>query len=93
MWLRNNEETAKGIAYRGRDMMARTGFLSEAAESCYWRSLIKGWASVAIEDDDDIDDGGWGKKLFSGDGAWRWDGTRLGMRYESYVLTGKTAWD
>lgn len=93
MWLRENEEIAKGIADRGRDISARTGFLSEAAESCYWRSLIRGWARVAIEDDDAIEDGGWGKKVFSEDGNWKWDENQLGMRFESYVLTGKTAWE
>ena len=37
---------AKGIAERQREMMVGGGYLSEGAEACYWRSLIRGWARM-----------------------------------------------
>jgi len=53
-YLRQNPEIAKGIAQRQRDMMVSEGYLSEAAEVCYWRGLIKGWSSMAR-----VDEGEW----------------------------------
>lgn len=47
MWLRDNPKVAEGIARRGRDEVVRRGMFGEAAEVCYWRGLIRGWASVA----------------------------------------------
>ena len=47
MWLRAHPEVAEGIARRGREEVLRGGAFGEAAETCYWRGLIRGWASVA----------------------------------------------
>lgn len=47
MWLREHPEVAEGIARRGREEVVRGGAFGEAAEVCYWRGLIGGWASVA----------------------------------------------
>ncbi|KFX87873.1 hypothetical protein O988_09248 [Pseudogymnoascus sp. VKM F-3808] len=47
MWLRENPEVAEGIARRGREEVVRRGMFREAAETCYWRGLVRGWASVA----------------------------------------------
>jgi len=30
------------------------GFFSPAAETCYWRSLIKAWSEVAVFEEEDI---------------------------------------
>lgn len=46
-WLRENEGVAEGIARRGREVVTRGGYFSEAAEACYWRGLVTGWGSVA----------------------------------------------
>lgn len=50
MWLRENPGVAEGIAHRQREGVEK-GYLSEAAEVCYWRGLIRGWSSVVRLDD------------------------------------------
>jgi len=45
MWLRDHPKIAEGIAVRQREILKK-GYVSEAAEVCYWRSLIRGWGSV-----------------------------------------------
>jgi hypothetical protein len=54
-WLRAIPAVAEGIADRQRAVV-RKGYLSEAAETCYWRALVKGWADVVR-----IDEEVWGK--------------------------------
>jgi hypothetical protein len=51
-WLRAHPDIAKGIAQRQRDMIAGTGYLSPAAETCYWRALINGWSKVVRTEGD-----------------------------------------
>jgi hypothetical protein len=46
-WLHDHEDLAESIAERQRDDLVNKGYLSQAAEACYWRALIRGWASVA----------------------------------------------
>jgi len=46
-WLEAHPEVAEGIARRQRDLFVGGGYFSPAAEACYWRSLIRGWARVA----------------------------------------------
>lgn len=46
-WLEANPNIAKGIAKRQRDLSVTAGYLSSAAEVCYWRSLIRSWNEVA----------------------------------------------
>ncbi|CZT44505.1 uncharacterized protein RSE6_04679 [Rhynchosporium secalis] len=48
MWLRAHPSVAEGIAERQRELVESRGILSAAAETCYWRSLIRGWSEVAI---------------------------------------------
>ena len=45
-YLEANPELAKGIAGRQREIMVRRGYLSAAAEACYWRALVRGWSEV-----------------------------------------------
>ncbi|PMD24641.1 hypothetical protein NA56DRAFT_594946, partial [Hyaloscypha hepaticicola] len=71
-WLRAHPEIAEGIAERQRDVV-RKGYLSEASEVCYWRSLVRGWSSVVR-----IDEQEWG--------AWDDEGSR-GLRWEEFSLT------
>jgi hypothetical protein len=60
--LEKYPKVAKGIARRQRELFAGGGYLSPAAEVCYWRALIRGWSSVA-----DID----GEKGWEADGmSW-----------------------
>jgi len=51
MWLRSNPVTAEGIANRQRAQFVQSGMLGQAAETCYWRALIRGWSSVAVLDE------------------------------------------
>ncbi|KAI8219898.1 hypothetical protein K4K57_011938 [Colletotrichum sp. SAR 10_99] len=50
-WLENHADVAHGIAKRQRDLFAGRGYLSPAAEVCYWRALIRGWSRVVHADD------------------------------------------
>ncbi len=49
-WLEANPRVAEGIANRQRDLFVGGGYLSPAAEACYWRALIRGWSAVAQTD-------------------------------------------
>ena len=46
-WLEDHPDVAAGIARRQRKLYAEGGYLSPAAEVCYWRALIRGWSEVA----------------------------------------------
>ncbi|KAK0707903.1 hypothetical protein B0H67DRAFT_450753, partial [Lasiosphaeris hirsuta] len=45
-WLDENPGIAEGIAARQRELSVGGGYFSPAAETCYWRALIRGWSSV-----------------------------------------------
>ena len=78
-WLRANPAIAEGIADRQREVV-RKGYLSEASEVCYWRSLVRAWSTVAR-----IDEKEWGAR----------DEERVrvkGTRWEEFSLTQR-AWD
>jgi hypothetical protein len=49
-WLERHPDVAEGIARRQRETFAGGGYLSAAAEACYWRSLIRGWSNVVRTD-------------------------------------------
>ncbi|KAK4447881.1 glycosyl transferase family 90-domain-containing protein [Podospora aff. communis PSN243] len=44
-WLERHPDVAEGIARRQRELVVGGGYHSPAAEACYWRAAIKGWAS------------------------------------------------
>lgn len=46
-WLEAHPEVAARIARNQRDLFVGGGYFSPAAEACYWRSLVRGWATVA----------------------------------------------
>ncbi|CAG8977780.1 hypothetical protein HYALB_00010865 [Hymenoscyphus albidus] len=83
-WLRKHDDVARGIAERQRNLhVGEGGIISEAAETCYWRALIRRWAGVVrekngthLDSDREGDERQWGD----------------GMRWESFVLTGATDW-
>jgi hypothetical protein len=45
-WLEDHPHVAEGIARRQREMFVGGGYFSPAAEACYWRALVRGWAKV-----------------------------------------------
>ena len=71
-----NTTTAKTIADNAQTML-RDRYLTPAAEACYWRKLIQGYASVSFE-----------PKLYEDDGK-----TLRGVPYESFTLLRKVHWD
>ena len=46
-WLEDHQDVAAGIARRQRETYHGGGYLSPAAEVCYWRALLRGWDQVA----------------------------------------------
>lgn len=50
-WLEDHPAVAHGIAKRQRELFVGRGYLSAAAEVCYWRALIRGWSGVVRADD------------------------------------------
>ncbi|KAL2115448.1 hypothetical protein VTJ04DRAFT_9703 [Mycothermus thermophilus] len=46
-WLEAHPEVAEGIARRQRELFVGGGYFSPAAETCYWRALVRGWAKMA----------------------------------------------
>lgn len=54
-FLREHPNVARQIARNQRAMVVGGGYLSVAAETCYWRALIEGWSRAAI-----VDEAEWG---------------------------------
>ncbi|KAK3900443.1 AFG1-like ATPase-domain-containing protein [Staphylotrichum tortipilum] len=46
-WLEAHPDVAEGIARRQRELFVGGGYFSPAAEACYWRAMVRGWAKVA----------------------------------------------
>ncbi|KAI1779164.1 glycosyl transferase family 90-domain-containing protein [Hypoxylon cercidicola] len=77
-WLEQNPEAAERIA----DNSARTfrdRYISRAAEACYWRELVHGWAEVSEKPRI------WERR----DGKWK----RRGAPFEDVVLMGEVEWE
>lgn len=49
-WLEDHPDVAEGIGRRQRDTFVGRGYFSPAAEACYWRALVRGWAEVVRTD-------------------------------------------
>ena len=71
-----NSTNANHIADNARSML-RDRYLTPAAEACYWRKLIEGYASVSFE-----------PELYEADGR-----TLRGVPYESFTLLRRVHWD
>jgi hypothetical protein len=50
-FLREHPNVARQIARNQRVVVVGGGYLSLAAETCYWRALIEGWSRAAIVDE------------------------------------------
>ncbi|KAK3503639.1 hypothetical protein B0T13DRAFT_493375 [Neurospora crassa] len=46
-WLEEHPKVAEGMARRQRELFVGGGYFSPAAEACYWRELVRGWAKMA----------------------------------------------
>ncbi|KAI1211560.1 uncharacterized protein F4807DRAFT_418245 [Annulohypoxylon truncatum] len=55
-WLERHPRIAEGIARRQRELFDGGGYFSGAAETCYWRALIRGWSEVVRVDENAFDD-------------------------------------
>lgn len=60
-WLEAHPEVAAGIARRQRETFVGGGYFSPAAETCYWRALIRGWGQVVRVDEGDLAELGTGQ--------------------------------
>jgi len=83
-----NLPRVQAIADNARQMF-RERYLTPAAEACYWRALIRDWASVQgfepeILEKRAIEDDWWGGK--------RSKRTFRGAPFESYVIMEQVAW-
>ncbi|KAF2660233.1 hypothetical protein K491DRAFT_712006 [Lophiostoma macrostomum CBS 122681] len=92
VFLRKHPDIAERIAQNQRHVAVEQGYLSPAAETCYWRALMRGWASVAVvktERDSETDrrpeNLGAGRKGEGGEYRGEW-GDELGERFESWIL-------
>ncbi|CAK7209733.1 hypothetical protein SBRCBS47491_000541 [Sporothrix bragantina] len=60
-WLEKHPDVAEGIARRQRDLFGwhhgGKGYLSPAAEVCYWRSLLRGWRQVVQYNETEVGQG------------------------------------
>ncbi|KAK3331920.1 hypothetical protein B0T19DRAFT_397740 [Cercophora scortea] len=52
-WLEAHPKVAEGIARRQRELFVGGGYFSPAAEACYWRALVRGWAKMARVDEEE----------------------------------------
>lgn len=71
LYLRENPEISERIARNQRNLMVEGGYLSPAAEVCYWRALVRGWSEMVRPDES------WGVG----------EHEELGIRWEVYSLT------
>lgn len=51
LWLEAHPRVAEGIARRQRELFHGRGYLSPAAEMCYWRAALRGWAKTVRYED------------------------------------------
>ncbi|KAF2826451.1 hypothetical protein CC86DRAFT_417592 [Ophiobolus disseminans] len=54
-FLRRNPHVGRRVARNQREWVVGGGYLGLAAETCYWRALVRGWARVVH-----VDEGEWG---------------------------------
>lgn len=64
-WLEEHPKVAEGIARRQRETFVDGGYFSPAAETCYWRALIRGWSEVVNVEQGQLDEIGDGQTFES----------------------------
>ena len=85
-YLEDHPDVAAGIARRQRETFHGGGYFSPAAETCYWRAMMRGWAAVARKptgerkDNEALNAGI--KETEEADGFWEMEGTQ----WELWVL-------
>jgi hypothetical protein len=77
-WLEAHDADAQRIAANSVQTF-REHYLTPAAEACYWRKVIHGWAKVSFEPEF--------FKLVNGSSVWR------GLPVESYLLERRLEWN
>ena len=77
-WLEAHSKEAERIAANSVKTF-RDQYLTPAAEVCYWRKVIHGWARVSFEPDF--------FKVVNGSSVWR------GLPAESYLLERRLEWN
>lgn len=77
-YLRKNQGEAQKIA-KNSVRVFRDRYLTPAAEVCYWRNLIRGWAEVSFEPEF--------HKVVNGTKTWR------GLSFADFALERRLEWD
>jgi hypothetical protein len=72
-YLRQNPDIGMSIATAQRELMVGGGYLSEAADTCYWRALIRGWNRTVAIDGREWEAAGMRWETFSLLGKATWD--------------------
>lgn len=85
----SNFLSTRKIADNARETF-RERYLTPAAEACYWRSLIRGWASVQT-----FEVQGWKEKMVEDPttGRKRAKRTMRGAPFEAYAIMEEVEWD
>lgn len=81
VFLREHDKQAERIASNNVRTF-RERYLTPAAEACYWRKLIRGWAEVSFEPE-------FYKADVNGTGGRVW----RGLPFESFALERRLEWD
>lgn len=84
-WLEEHPRIAEGIARRQRELFVGGGYFSPAAEVCYWRAMVRGWASMARVDRDEAQNLE-GEDESDGNNRTHW-ADEEGVKYELFSLS------
>ncbi|KAG9238242.1 glycosyl transferase family 90-domain-containing protein [Amylocarpus encephaloides] len=84
-YLEAHQDVAKGIAANQRRTFGGNGggVLGEAAEVCYWRQLLRSWASVVTPKNGTVQAG----DRYPDERIWA-----EGVRWETFSLVSQTRW-
>lgn len=71
-YLQAHPAIGETIARNQREMFVEKGYLSDAAEACYWRELIHAWNNFVEIDEEEWEEGMlWEDYILTG--KLRWD--------------------
>ncbi|RFU28056.1 hypothetical protein B7463_g8281, partial [Scytalidium lignicola] len=70
-YLQSHPDIGERIARNQRETFVGRGYLSDAAEVCYWRELIRAWSSFAVVDEEEWEEGMlWEDYILTGKVQW-----------------------
>ncbi|KAH8815934.1 glycosyl transferase family 90-domain-containing protein [Xylogone sp. PMI_703] len=70
-YLQSHPEIGETIARNQREVFVGSGYLSDAAEACYWRELIRAWSNAVVVDEEEWEEGMlWEDYVLTGKVKW-----------------------